>query len=162
MKLQELIDQTDLDMTAHQVQAFFLGVLCAERPMPFSKAIDELLEEAPETKAKLEAELKNLWDELSRVTKKALAEMFPEDKNIRSFMEVAKDQLDFFLTGMSLSGTNAESCKDDELAELIDELEDTIADMDDYLADEDASDKDGEDFKGLLLDTWNEFVSTKK
>lgn len=161
MKLQELIDQTDLDMTSEQIKAFFLGVLCAERPMPLSKALDELFEEEPEAKASLEPELKKLWDELARGTKKALSEMFPEDKNIRSFMEVAKDQLDFFLTGLSLSGTNAESCDDDELAELIDELEDTVADMDDYLADEDSSDKDGEDFKGLLLDTWNEFVSTK-
>ena len=161
MKLQELIDQTDLDMTADQVKAFFLGILCAEKPMPLNKVLEELFDEAPEAKTALEPELRKLWDELSRNTKKALSEMFPAEEDVRVFIEVAKDQLDYFLTAMSLSGTNTESCDDEDLAELIDELEDTVADMDDYLSDEEPTDNDGEDFKGLLLDTWKEFVSTK-
>lgn len=161
MKLQELIDQTDLDMTADQVKAFFLGVLCAEKPMPFNKVLEELFDEAPEAKKALESELRTLWDELSRNTKKGLSEMFPQEEDVRAFIEIAKDQLDYFLTAMSLSGTNTESCDDEDLAELIDELEDTVADMDDYLSDEEPTDNDGEDFKGLLLDTWKEFVATK-
>jgi hypothetical protein len=161
MKLQALIETTDLDMTEMQVKAFFLGVLCAEKPMPSSKAIEELLEEAPEAKKELEVPLKALYDQLKTNLKSELSGMFPEGLDIHSFMEVSKDQLDFFLTAMSLSGTSMESCEDEELAELIDELEDTVEDMEDYLADEDASEKDGEDFKGLLLDTWKEFVATK-
>lgn len=161
MKLQELIDKTDLDMTDIQVKAFFLGVLCAEKPMPFPKAVEELVSENPDSKATLEAELKKLWDHLKANTKSELATIFPETKDIRGFMEVAKEQLDYFLTAMSLSGTNTDSCDDEDLAELIDELEDTVEDMDDYLADAEASTKDGEDFKELLLETWNEFVSTK-
>lgn len=161
MKLQELIDQTDLDMTADQVKAFFLGVLCAEKPMPFNKVLEELFDEAPEAKKALESDLRTLWDELSRNTKKGLSEMFPQEEDIRTFIEIAKNQLDYFLTAMSLSGTNTESCDDEDLAELIDELEDTVADMDDYLSDEEPTDNDGEDFKGLLLDTWKEFVATK-
>ena len=161
MKLQELIDQTDLDMTAEQVKAFFLGVLCAEKPMPFNKVLEELFDEAPEAKKALESDLRTLWDELSRNTKKGLSEMFPQEEDVRTFIEIAKDQLDYFLTAMSLSGTNTESCDDEDLAELIDELEDTVADMDDYLSDEEPTDNDGEDFKGLLLDTWKEFVATK-
>ncbi|WP_408098784.1 UPF0149 family protein [Peredibacter sp. HCB2-198] len=161
MKLQELINQTDLNMTAEQVKAFFLGVLCAEKPMPFNKALEELLAEAPEAKKDLEVDLRTLWDELSRNTKKGLSEMFPQEEDTRTFIEIAKDQLDYFLTAMTLSGTNSENCEDEELAELIDELEDTVADMDDYLSDEEPNDDDGEDFKGFLLDTWKEFVATK-
>lgn len=148
-------------MTAEQVKAFFLGVLCDEKPMPFHLVIEELFSDDPESRKVLEADFKKLWDEFSANKKKALSEMFSEQEDIRTFMEAAKNQLDYFLTALSLSGTNTETCDDEDLAELIDELEDTVADMDDYLADEDATDEDGEDFKGFLLDTWKEFVATK-
>jgi len=161
MKLQALIETTDLDMTEMQVKAFFLGVLCAEKPLPVGKAIDELLSEDPEGKKVLEAPLKALYQELKGNLKFELMGMFPEGLHIRDFMEISKDQLDYFLTAMSLSGTNMETCDDEELAELIDELEDTVEDMEDFLDDEEASEKDGEDFKGFLLDTWQEFIATK-
>ncbi|WPU65865.1 UPF0149 family protein [Peredibacter starrii] len=161
MQLQELINQTDLDLTADQVKAFFLGVLCAEKPMPFNKVMEEIFEEVPEARTALEPELRKLWDEQSRNLKKALSEMFQPEEDVRSFLELAKNQLDYFLTAMSLSGTNTENCDDEDLAELIDELEDTVADMDDYLADEEPTDDEGEEFKELLLDTWKEFVATK-
>jgi hypothetical protein len=64
MKLQELIDASELDMEIDQIKAFFLGVLCAEKPMNFAKTLEELLSEVPEAKASLEGELKKLWDEL--------------------------------------------------------------------------------------------------
>lgn len=161
MKLQEHIDSTDLDMTEIQVKAFFLGVLCAEKPMPFAKALEEILSETPEAKGVLEAPFKDVWTQLQKNLRGELEKMFPEDSDIHAFIEVAKDQLDYFLTGMSLSGTNMENCDDEELAELIDELEDTVEDMDDFLADSEASNEDGEDFKELLLDTWKEFTATK-
>lgn len=161
MKLHAAIESTGLDMTEMQVKAFFLGVLCAEKPMPAGKAIDELLSDMPEAKKDLEAPLKSLYAEMHGNLKFELQGIFPEGLHIREFMEIAKDQLDYFLTAMSLSGTNMETCDDEELAELIDELEDTVEDMEDYLADEEASEKDGEDFKGFLLDTWQEFVATK-
>lgn len=161
MKLQELIDQTELDMTVAQVKAFFLGVLCAEKSMPFPKAVDELLSEASEAKASLEPSLIKLWDELKANLKTELKNMFPMDEvDLNTFMEISKDQLDYFLTAMSLSGTNAESCNDEELAELIEELEETVADMDDFLSEED--NENGEEFKDSLLETWTEFVSSKK
>jgi regulator of sirC expression with transglutaminase-like and TPR domain len=162
MNFQELIDQTDLDMTEAQVKAFFLGVLCAEKPMPFNKAMDELLVETETARKELSDELKKIWDYLSANTKAELGKMFPQESDITVFMEIAKDQLDFFLTAMSLSGTNTESCKNEELAELIDELEDTVEDMDEFLTDDQATAEDGEEFKEFLLGTWQEFVSTKK
>lgn len=162
MKIQSLIDNTDLEMTEMQVKAFFLGVLCAEKPLPYPKALAELLSEAPEAKKDLEAPLKSLFEELQKNLKAELAKMFPDEKDIHKFMEISRDQLDYFLMAMSLSGTHAESCDDEELAELIDELEDSVEDMDNFLSEEDADEKEGEDFKGFLLGTWKDFVSTKK
>lgn len=161
MKLQDQLDSTDLDMTEMQVKAFFLGVLCAEKPLPYHKALEELLEDAPEAKSVLEAPLKTLWETLQKNMKRELEKMFPEENDIHTFIEVSKEQLDFFLTGMSLSGTNTDSCDDEELAAFIEELEDTVEDMDDFLADSEATDEDGEDFKEFLLDTWKEFSASK-
>jgi uncharacterized protein YgfB (UPF0149 family) len=162
MKLQELIDQTALDMTPAQVKAFFLGVLSADKPLPYPKALDELLAETLEAKKELEAPFKEVWEELKNNTKANLEKMFPEEGDINQFIEVARDQLDFFLTGLSLSGTNTESCEDEEMSEFIEELEATVEDMDDYLADSNASKEDGEDFKEFLLETWMEFSSSKQ
>jgi hypothetical protein len=161
MKLQEVLDSTEIDMTEMQVKAFFLGVLSAEKPLPFPKALDEFLADAPELKPELEAPLKTLWEQLSKNMKGELEKMFPQEVDIHTFIELSKDQLDFFLTGMSLSGTNTETCNDEELAEFIEELEDTVEDMDDFLADSEASDEDGEDFKEFLLDAWKEFSASK-
>lgn len=161
MKLQALIDNTDLDMTEMQVKAFFLGVLCAEKPLPAAKAITELLSEAPDAKKELEAPLKSLYEDLQKNLKPELSKMFPEEKDIHTFMEISRDQLDYFLMAMSLSGTHSEACDNEELAELIDELEDSVEDMDNFLSEEDADEKEGEDFKGFLLGTWKDFVATK-
>lgn len=162
MKLQDHIDSTQVDTTEMQVKAFMMGVLCAERPMPLSKVIEEILSETPEEKAKLEAPLQETWLTLEKNLKSELEKMFPTDESdIHNFIEVSKDQLDYFLTGMSLSGTNLETCKDKELCEFIDELEDTVEDMDDFLADSTATAEDGEEFKEFLLDTWKDFVASK-
>lgn len=161
MKIQEQIDSTDLDMTEAQVKAFFLGILCAEKPLNFSKALSEILSETPEAKSALETPLKNLWDELNRNLKSELINMFPHEKDVTHFLQTSKDQLDFFLTGMSLSGTHSESCKDEELGEFINELEDMVEDVEDYLGDDEADEEDGQDIKEFLLDSWKEFASTK-
>lgn len=161
MKLQALIDNTDLEMTEMQVKAFFLGVLCAEKPLPVAKAITELLSEAPTAKKDLEAPLTTLFADLQKNLKTELSKMFPEEKDIHTFMEISREQLDYFLMAMSLSGTHSESCDNEELAELIDELEDSVEDMDNFLSEDDADEKEGEDFKGFLLGTWKDFVATK-
>lgn len=161
MRLQEQIDSTDLDMTEAQVKAFFLGILCAEKPLLFAKALEEILSETPEAKNELEAPLKTTWDHLQKNMKGELEKMLPLEEEASTFIEISKDQLDFFLTGMSLSGTNTESCDDEELASFIDELEETVEDMEDFLADSEASPEDGEDFKEFLIETWKEFAASK-
>lgn len=162
MKIQDHINSTDLDMTEIQVKAFFLGVLCAENPLSYPKALEELLSETPEAKATLEEPLKGLWDELKKNIKSELVQMFPEESDIHVFLELAKDQLDFFLTGMSLSGTNADDCEIEDLGEFINELEELVEDIEDFLADSEASEEDGQDFKDFLLDNWKNFASSRQ
>lgn len=161
MKLQELIGQTDLDMNLSHIKAFFLGVMSAEKPMPFAKAVEEMLMEAPEAAKVLEPELKLLWDELQKNKPAELQKLFPENKNTLEFLAQAKDQLDFYLTAMALSGTHTESVKNEDLADLIDELEDAVMDLDEYLS-EDTNDTESEEFKELLLETWQDYLRTSK
>ena len=143
------------------MKAFFLGILCAEKPLNFAKALTEILSETPEAKTTLEAPLKTLWDELTKNLKSELMNMFPNEKDLNLFLEMSKDQLDFFLTGMSLSGTHSEKCENENFREFINVLEDLVEDIEDYLADEDADEEDGTDVKEFLLDVWEEFASTK-
>ncbi len=161
MKLQDHIDSTALGMTEIQVKAFFLGALCAEKPMPFHLALNEVLAEEPDSKSVLEAPLKETWDYLQKNLKAELEKMFPDESDIHTYMEIAKEQLDYFLTAMSLAGTNVDNCDDNELRELLDELEDTVEDMDDFLADSSATAQDGEDFKEFLIGTWADFTASK-
>lgn len=162
MKLQELIAQTDLDMNLSQIKAFFLGVLSAEKPLPFHKAMEELLSESPEARKSLESELKLLWDDLLKNKSAELQKFFPEASDTKEFLDQAKDQLDFFLTAMSLSGTHTESVKNEDLADLIDELEDTVMDLDEYLAEGDVDDAESEELKELLLETWQDYLRTSQ
>lgn len=158
MKLQDHINSTDFEMSEEQVKAFLLGVLSAEKPMSVEKAIQELMNETPDARATLEAPLKATFESLKKNLKAELASMFSNEADITAFMEMARDRLDYFLTGMSLSGTNVDNCKDSGLLELIEELEDSVEDLDDFLSDSEASAEDGEDFKDFLLGTWKDFV----
>ena len=161
MNLQALIDQTDLDMTVAQIKAFYLGAFCAEKTMPFNKALEELLIEAPKAQEVLTPELEKLWESVQGNLKIELQNMLPiHEEDVINFMELSKDQLDYFLTAIALSGTNSDNCKDEEFAELMEVLEETIEEMDDLLSDEDA--KAGKELREYLLGTWEEFVSSKK
>jgi hypothetical protein len=161
MKLQDHLNSTDIEMTELQVKAFFLGMLCAEKIPSPSQAVDEFLSDFPELRSVLTVPLKETYEQLRQNLRLELEAMFPTENDITIFIETSKEQLDFFLTGMSLAGTNTEDCKDKELAGFIDELEDTVEDMDDFLADSEATAEDGEDFKKFLLDLWNEFAVSK-
>ena len=162
MKLQELIGQTDLDMTIAHIKAFFLGAMSGERPMPFKMAVEEMLSESHEAEKLLEEELKHLWDEIQKNKPTELQRLFPASPTLLDFLTNAKDQLDFYLTALSLAGTNSETVKNEDLADLIDELEDTVMDIDDYLAEEDPDEEEGEELKELLLETWEDYLRTAK
>ena len=162
MKLQDLILKTDLDMTPEQVKAFFLGVLTAERPLPFSKAMEEMLSQTPEAQKELEEEMKALWGELQAKKMISLQKIFGDESDLHDFLLTAKDQLDFYLTALSLSGTNIESCKDEERADLIDALEDLVMELDDYLSEEKPNPSQGEELKEALLETWSDYLEMIK
>jgi len=162
MKLQELIGQTDLDMTPSQVKAFFLGALTAERPLPFSKAMEEMLSETPEAHKVLEQDLKILWDDLQKNKVIELKKIFSDESKLEEFLTQAKDQLDFYLTALSLSGTNIENCKNEAWADLIDELEDFVMELDDYLSETHPDQGKGEELKENLLETWDQYVKIFK
>ena len=162
MSIQNKIDLTNLDMTEYQVKAFFLGVLSAETPLFFSKALDELLSSTPEAKTALEHSLLEIWNELQKDPKNGLKTMIPVEADSLKFLEVTKDQLDYFLTGMSLSGTHSENCKNQVLANFINDLEDAVEDMDDLLADENYSEDEAHQLKEFLIEIWSEFTDSKQ
>jgi hypothetical protein len=159
MNFQEKLDQTNLDMTLPQVKAFFLGAMLADKPMSFSKALEEMLSEAPDAMS-LKADFENIWNDLEKNKAIELANLFPEVRDNRSFLAVAKDQLDYFLTALALAGTNIENCKDETVSDVLDELEDFVFDLDDYLAEDDDS-VEGDDLKDMLKDIWNEYLIAK-
>lgn len=147
MKLQQLIDQTDLVLNAEQTRAFFLGALAAKKPLIFSKALDELTADDPTARPILEAELKKLWEELGQGPKQELTNLFSQESDI----ETVRDQLDFFLTALTLAGTTS----DDE--EILEDLEDLVMKFDDFLSGEEI---DEEELKESLLETWADYLET--
>jgi uncharacterized protein YgfB (UPF0149 family) len=164
MELQDLLNNSDLGMTLPQIKAFFLGALSAEKPLPYHKAVGELLAEVSEGKEELEQALKKFWEELAANRKKELANMFNISGNFATFLETSKEQLDYFLTALSLSGTNVETSGNEELSEIIDDLEDTVMELEDYLSSDEQSDEGGEELKEYLLGAWQDFIdnSTKQ
>lgn len=158
MNLQELIAQTDLDLNEGQVRAFFLGALFADKPLPFNKAQEELLSEAPEAKKALEPHLKTLWDKLNDKDQDQLASLFPDKGSVQEFLTTALERLDYFLTGLSLAGSLA----DDEQTEVLDELENVVMDLDEYLSDDKPEAEAGEELKEQLMGAWEELVKLKK
>jgi hypothetical protein len=162
MSLENLLQQTDLGMNPSHVKAFFLGALSADKPLPFNKTLDELFAEGPEARDILEKDLKELYDALRVDLGKSLSEMFTDQKDIRMYVEAAHDQLDHFLTALSLAGTTSESALNEETADLIDELEVLVEDLEDFIADEDADDKIALEMKNFLSETWEEFVASKR
>lgn len=161
MKLQEILDSHNLEVSADQIKAFFLGVFSAEKPMPYSKALTEILADTPEFEGELSPELKILWAQIEKDQKKELGSMFPANDKIVKFLETALMQLDYFLTGMSLSGTNSDSCKNEELLEFIEVIEEFTSDLDEHLSEDKPDLEESEVMKNFLLDNWSEFVASK-
>lgn len=155
MNLQGLIDNLDIDLTVPMIKSFFLGALVADKPMNFSKAFDELMSESLQ-KAKFESTLKEYWEELNSNKVKELNSLFAPGLNL----EVAKDQLDYFLTAMALAGTTSESCRNEEIIEILEGLEDLVMDMDDLLAEGNL--ESTEELTEDLINLWQGFLESKR
>jgi len=120
----------DLDMTTLQVKAYLLGALMAEKPRSFEAAFKDMAEEVQGNDV-FKKQTEALYLELKKDLKKSLAETFLSILEEENFFELAQDQLDFFLTALSLSGTHFENCSDENLGEFIDALEDLLMEMED-------------------------------
>lgn len=159
MKLTEILTKHELDITIPQIKAFFLGVNSADKPLPFPKALDELLDESVHLKDELEGPLKELWDEIIKNYKTEMGNLLPVDEELSLFLEAAILRLDYFLTGMGLAGTSSENAKDPAVAEFIEEIEDAIETIDEILSEEKLDKEDAEDMREFLLGAWEEFSS---
>lgn len=154
MNLQELIEQSGIDINEGQIRAFFLGAQTGDKPLSLAKTMDELLADVPEVKKSLEPALKKVWDEISAQKKAQLTGLFQGARNLSHFLTLAQERLDFFLTGLSLAGF----MKDKACVEVLEELENVVMDLDDYLAEGSNDEEAGEEIKDQLLGAWEEFM----
>ncbi len=159
MNLKE-VNLLNPDLTLPQIKAFFLGAMKGEKPLSPTEAFKELCSEITPLTPALELVLKEIWEEVKKSPQKELKNLFPVNVDVFHFLETAQLQLDAFLTALNLSGTYAESCEDEDLAEILDELEDMVLDLDEYLSLEDPSKDDGEELKSGLMETWEDLVNT--
>jgi len=164
MNLQTLLNQSDLDLTLPQIKAFLLGVIDGKKPLTSAKAVEELLLEVEEGKKELEAGILNLWEELQKNKVTELTNLFTVTSEFATFLETSKEQLDYFLTGLSLSGTSADYADKESLAEILEDLEDMVFELDDYLASDSVTDEESEELREELLEMWKEYlkISSKK
>ncbi len=162
MNLQEMINASEIKFTLPQIKAFFLGSMLGKKPLVFSKAFDELFQEDKEQTNHLKNELQTLWTELEANKSKELSLLFKKDTHFSSFLESSKEQLDFFLTGLGLAGTTADSAENDLLQEILEELEDLVLDIEDYLLSDQQSNEESQAIQEDLMTIWNELVKLKQ
>ena len=160
MDLQESIDQTSIGMTEGQVRAFFVGVQCADHPMNFTKAVDELLAEHLDAMKDLEFVFKQLWKDIEGNLRGEAENLFPDFRTAKETITTAHANLDYFLTAMSLAGTNSESAQNAHMMELIDSMESILEELEEFMDDPEDL-KVGEDLKHELDQMWTEFMNTK-
>lgn len=149
-------------MEAQFIKAFFLGALTAEKPMPFEKAVDEVFVHAPEEKEKQHSSLKTEWDHLTKNLSLEMKRLIDDEgKDDLEFLKNAQENMDYYLTGLSLSGTTMESCKNEDLAEILDEMEDVVLDLETYLMEEDFKASETKEFKEIILSLWEDMIQVQ-
>lgn len=149
-------------METQFVKAFFLGTLTAEKPLTFAKAIDEVFVHAPEDKPAHETALKTEWENLSKNLKLEMTRLLDDEgKDDLEFLKDAQENLDHYLTGLSLSGTTMDSCKNEELADLLDEMEDVVLDLEAYIQEENFNASETKEFKEIVLSLWGDVLETQ-
>lgn len=171
MSLTEALKTTDLAMDAQDVEAFFLGALSADDPMPYKRALKELFLEdsktpakhdSPESRAKLEAALASLYKDLEKSTEKRRGQLLDvKSGNLAEQVEVMGRRGDFFLMALTLAGADVDEM-DDERGALLDEMEDHLLLLDEWIAEgssrskEPAWTEEGEKYQRELKELWAE------
>lgn len=146
MNISQSLENSGLDLSVNQLKSFLLGGLTAKIPLDLDKALEEIFSEEPEARANLEKDIVEFYQNL-KVTRQNEVEGLISNDLGTSF-----ENLDFFLTGLSIAGTHADSV-DGELGEIIEDLEDLVMDLEEFLeTDGDAEVK--EELTDALLGTW--------
>lgn len=171
MSLQETLSGCDMEMDARDVEAFCIGALTADDPMPLHKAFKELFLDdtqspvkfnKPDARAAIEKEVTKIWKDLEKNLEKRRSALL----NVKSadlvdeLVQVGKLG-DFFLMGLTLAGMSVDD-QDDEVGDLLDEMEDHLLLIDEWVADgESRDDKDvwmeeGKKYRRELDELWTE------
>ena len=171
MSLAASLAQSDIEMSARDVEAFCLGALTADDPMPLKKALRELFLDdtqspvkfqTPDARAAAEKEIGKLWKDVENNLEKKRAALFNVVKTDlkEEIIEVGKLG-DNFLMGLTLAGMSVDD-QDDEVGDLLDEMEDHLLLLDEWVADgESRADKDvwleeGKKYRRELSELWQE------
>ncbi len=150
MNIEQTLQNSGLDLSANQLKSFLLGGLSAKAPLDLNKALEEIFSEEPEVRPTLEKPIAELFENLKVTRSSEVETLINEDLNT-SF-----ENLDFFLTGLSIAGTHSDSVEG-ELSEIIEDLEDLVMDIEEFLETAGAE-EDKAELTDALLGTWDALV----
>lgn len=150
MNFEQNLEKSGLDLTVNQLRSFFLGGLSAKTPLDLNKALEEIFSEEPEARAALEPQINELYLNLKVTHKSELGDLISED------LETSFENLDFFLTGLSIAGTHPDSVEG-EYRDILEDLEDLVMDLEEYL--ETQNEEEKEELTNALLGTWEAFLT---
>jgi hypothetical protein len=152
MSLRDALTHCDMEMDADDVEAFCIGALTADEPMPLHKALKEIFLDdtqspvkfhTPDGRANAEKEIGKLWKELEKnLAKRRSALMQVKGVDLKEEVITLGKRGDFFLMGLTLAGMSVDDTED-EVGDLLDELEDHLLLLDEWVAEGD-DDNSGE------------------
>lgn len=150
-------------MNALQARAFFAGVLTGTKPLKFQQALKELVKDDEEAAAIGEAALQDIWSKCEkglRAERKAMLKITAKDLSgqIAELSAIG----DYFLTGLTVAGTDFEDMPNEDASDLLTEMEDHLLLLDEWIAEGEEGDpsatwkQDGEKYKAEFLEIWKE------
>ncbi|MBY0518527.1 MAG: hypothetical protein K2P81_16565 [Bacteriovoracaceae bacterium] len=171
MSLSQVLSQCDIGMSERSIQAFCIGAMTADDPMPFHKALRELFMEdsqtpvkfeTPAARAAVEKEIQATWKDIEKNLKKRRAQLLDvKGPTLKEEIEEVGRLGDFFLMGLTLAGVSVDD-QDDQVGALLDEMEDHLLLLDEWVADEGTrKDKDvwmeeGQKYRRELSELWGD------
>ena len=178
MSLETALAKCDVDLTVKQVEAFLLGVSQADKPLAIQESIKELFIdgfevdsqfESEAVRVEVEKEIYSTWNNISAHSKKFMETIFDSVKSHskEDVLNIA-NLVDFFLMGLSLSGTSYDTVENQDMAELLEDLEDWVIDVDEWVAEGEDTDnledwkEDGIVLKEEFYETWDKLTKNLK
>ena len=178
MSLETAISKCDIDLTHKQIEAFLLGVKHADKPLSIKDSIKEMFIDgfevesefdSDEVRAEVEKEINETWNNISKNSKKFMETIFESVKShSKEDILTIANLIDYFLMGLSLSGTSYDTVEDEDLAELLEDLEDWVIDVDEWIAEGEDTDnlddwkEDGIVLKEEFYETWDKLIKAYK